>query len=276
MTNMQTIWRYDDIPYKEVERISTGYDCLDLILGRTVLPDGTQKLGLPLGKQSSWSGAKGTGKTRVLSAIVARMNAEGLRVLFVENEVPPYEFKQWVKGTITHPENLWISDSNDVDNIVKQVRQQAPNVLVVDSFSMLKKIKTEDEVETALSKLRQVAEQMNCHQIFVAHQTKAGTVKGPASFGHLVDTEVELSKCETPSIRDLAALFAEKFSCSVDVNIRQLARTEHDKLMPLFQGCFKMLIGKNRFGPSDGYVIFRHRETGGPEFVYSSAMREGK
>jgi predicted ATP-dependent serine protease len=260
MTTMPVVYCYDEIPSIPVERISIGIEPLDNILS-----------GLVRGKISIWSGAKGTGKTRLWSHIITKLNAQGMSALIIENEAPPDEFRQWVGDTITYPKKLFVADTRDCKDLCTMIRKYRPDVVLVDSFSMMKGVKRENSVEQVMMDLRDAARVTNAHIALVCHQTKAGDTRGPNSIGHLCDVEVFLTKCIVPTLKQMILSVADEYQISVNATVRRLARERIKGVEPGFKGCFKVGVGKNRYGPSDGYAIFRHRGSGGPELVYPSA-----
>jgi len=88
----------------------------------------------------------------------------------------------------------------------------------------------------------------------IGHLTKDGKLKGNADVGHLIDVECSLTKLVTPKIKDIHSLS----------NLEQIRHA-----ITMTPGMFKFEIRKNRYGPSGGWAIFRHIDTG-IKFIDSS------
>jgi predicted ATP-dependent serine protease len=151
--------------------------------------------------------------------------------------------------------------------------QERPELVIIDSFSMLHGVKVESVVENMLSKFREVAQVTGCHQIFIMQQNKLGDTKGSSSIGHLVDIEVFLDKKVVPTVRELdQKISMEHDGLPVTSRLRAIAKGFQNVLAPQFRGCFQVEVRKNRCGPSNNYVVFKHVDNG-VEFVFSNLLK---
>jgi predicted ATP-dependent serine protease len=239
---LSQIFSYNEIKECSLVRYSTGFPDLDRIYGITQLSNGKCYVGLPAGKISLWAGAGGVGKTRVAVEMVLRMSSVGIRNLFYQNEVSPEEFKGWVKKPVIHPENLFVGNIVSLDEQIKGIRKILPQVVIVDSINMMEGFSSPDELRNILQTYKNVAEETKCHVIFISHLNKQGDVKGNNDVKYLVDMVVRLFPHINP------------------------------KTKKEVKGIFVLEIGKNRYGPSGGWICFKHTDVG-IEFVISSLSK---
>lgn len=229
---MEPILSYNQIQQENLIRYSTGFPDLDMIYGITHFPDKKYSVGLPAGKISLWAGAGGVGKTRVAVEMVLKISAVGLRVLFYQNEVSPTEFKGWVKKPVLHPENLFVGNVISLDDQIQGIRNIRPHVVIVDSINMMEGFTSPDELRNILQTYKNVAEENKCHVIFISHLNKQGEVKGNNDVEYLVDVVARLNHHTNPETKEVV------------------------------KGVFYLEIGKNRFGPSGGWIGFVHTNIG--------------
>lgn len=239
---MEPILSYDKIQEENLIRYSTGFPDLDMIYGITHFPNNRYSVGLPAGKISLWAGAGGVGKTRVAVEMVLKISAVGLRVLFYQNEVSPTEFKGWVKKPVIRPENLFVGNVLSLDDQIQGIKNIHPHVVIVDSINMMEGFTSPEELRNILQTYKGVAEENKCHVIFISHLNKQGEVKGNNDVEYLVDVVCRLNHHTTPGTKQVV------------------------------KGVFYLEIGKNRFGPSGGYIAFSHTDTG-VEFLVSSLTK---
>jgi len=252
------VFSLSDIPETPVIRMSTNIIALDAAYGLTIIKSQKGKpqitAGLPVGGISLWSGESGVGKTRVCIAIAAGMNALGYRILYIQAEVTPSQFKTWNMEGVVNPKNFLICDYTDFQEQIKAINFYKPHLVVVDSLNMIQGHQSSNVIRSLMTSYKEVMGLVGGHLIAISHLNKAGTVKGNNDVMYL---------------------------CDIDCSLQRLAQflTNEQKLAFSMVGrnaeaMFKIEFNKNRYGATnyDGcqtYVCFQHTADG-VEYVTSN------
>ena len=237
------VYRISDVESKEVTRINTGISRLDTIYGG----------GLPRGRVSIWSGAPGVGKSRLTMEISKNMNNSGLRILVFQNEVSPSEFKNWITGKISNENEYLVSNYSTVEEQIQALYDYSPDLVITDSLNMIQGFDSRTKIRDIMSKFKDAVAEINAHAILIGHLGKDGKTKGNTDITHLVDVVCHIR---------MHASWKEKIG---------RATITHAAL----PGIFYILVDKNRYGSSGGYVAFKHQSHGIIE-VGSSIKEEVK
>lgn len=250
--------RLSDVPLVQVKRISTGFEYLDKAYGITVYLRGKKiirtEAGLPLGGVSLWAGSPGVGKTRVCIAIAGKMNANGYRVMFVQDEVNPQQFRSWASDKIMYPGDFYVHTTRDLDKQIKAGYKYEPHLIVVDSLNMIPRYQSPDVIREISERYRKLAQDLECHVILIGHLNKQGTVKGNNDVEYLIDVQCNMDRADTIATK---AETAQAVRNNLDL---------HSLVILEFT--------KNRFGPTssrgcENYVCFKHTPDG-VEFISSN------
>jgi DNA repair protein RadA/Sms len=171
-------------PDGEEERILTGIEELDRVLGGGVVPGQVVLLG----------GDPGIGKSTLVMHMLAAIAEHGKPVLYASGEESARQIKMRATrlGAI-HPEEYLATVAN-VEQIVEMTKEMRPALLVVDSIQTL----SSDELQSAPGSVTQVRESAamlstmakveNIPVVLVGHVTKDGAIAGPKVLEHMVDT----------------------------------------------------------------------------------------
>lgn len=117
--------------------------------------------------------------------------------------------------------------TTNVDQLIQFVRQEKPSLVIVDSIQTLT---TQDltgasgsvgQVREATDRLVQVGKQLGIAMFLVGHVTKTGTIAGPKTLEHIVDSVLELSGERTGQFRMIRAL-KNRFGATDEVGVFKL------------------------------------------------------
>ena len=234
MSRSQGVWDYKSIVPAKFTCFSTGNIRLDSVYCQA--SDGTS--GFARGAISILSGQKGLGKTRLSTTIMSSLLSRKLKVLYFENEITPSQFCSHYKISI--PSGLlFISDQNKLDLIYDTIMNIKPDMVFIDSLSKVEGFNSLSQCALIFDKLREAAESTNCHIAMIAHLNKEGVIKGASDTEHMADITISMTKY-IPSKKYL-----------------MYGNDVFD-----YRGVFIFKVTKNRFGKSDNYVAFKHRENG--------------
>lgn len=177
------IMALDDITENVEKRISTGNNEFDRVLGG----------GIVLGSLILISGDPGIGKSTILLQICQHLG-KSLKVLYVSGEESATQIKMRANRLGVTTNNLFILTQTDVSVIVETVKNEKPDLVIIDSIQTM----VYEEVASSAGSVTQVRE---CTNIFmhtakglgipimvVGHVNKDGAIAGPKVLEHIVDT----------------------------------------------------------------------------------------
>lgn len=165
-------------------RFSASIQELDRVLGGGIVPGSVVLI----------SGDPGIGKSTLLLQMTGKLSQAGVKTLYVSGEESSRQTR--LRGErlgILHP-NLYVLTETCLEDILQQVEQLKPDVLVVDSIQTMY-TSTLQSSQGSVSQVREVAAQLlvfskqtQISTFIVGHVTKAGSIAGPKVLEHIVDT----------------------------------------------------------------------------------------
>ncbi len=176
--------RLSDLTTQHSARWQTGLDELDFVLGGGVVPGSLILIG----------GEPGIGKSTLLLQVAARLAASGKRALYVSGEESGAQVRLRADRLEEDSAEVLFLGETDLARILAQAEEHAPAVLFVDSIQTTY---TEDiegapgnvgQVRECAARLQRFAKESGVAVFLVGHVTKGGTVAGPKTLEHIVDT----------------------------------------------------------------------------------------
>lgn len=176
--------RLSDIHLDEQDRMKTGYEELDRVLGGGVVKGSLVLVG----------GDPGIGKSTLLLQVCRNLAASGQKVLYISGEESLKQIKLRANriGEITG--DLLFLCETSLELIEGVIREEKPDVVIIDSIQTMLR----EEVSSAPGSVSQVRESTNIllqiakgsgiAVFIVGHVTKEGVVAGPRVLEHMVDT----------------------------------------------------------------------------------------
>jgi len=206
----------------EPVRTPTGISELDRVLGGGLVPGSVVLLG----------GEPGIGKSTLLLQAAAGLTATAGEVLYAtgEESAGQVRLRAGRLGLLdgTPGERIRVVAENEVSRIAALAREGRPGVLVVDSIQSV----TVDELEGPAGSVGQVRESAlrlmelakgdGIAVIVVGYVTKDGTLAGPKTLEHLVDTVLSLEGDRTATLRLLRAT-KNRFGSTEEVGVFEMA-----------------------------------------------------
>lgn len=176
--------RLSEICLDEQDRMKTGYDELDRVLGGGVVRGSLVLVG----------GDPGIGKSTLLLQICRNLAAAGKKVLYISGEESLKQIKLRANriGEISG-ELLFLCETN-LESIEGAIGEEKPDVVIVDSIqTMFREEITSapgsvSQVRESTNLLLQIAKGKGIAIFIVGHVTKEGVVAGPRVLEHMVDT----------------------------------------------------------------------------------------
>ena len=175
--------RITDMQADEEIRFSTGMGELDRVLGGGAVKGSLVLVG----------GAPGIGKSTLMLQICQQLG-KFAKVLYVSGEESMQQIKMRAERLGTFQHDMYLHCETDLDVIESAIDKVQPEVMVIDSVQtmMLEEVNSAagsvSQVREVTNRLLQIAKGRNIAIFIVGHVTKEGTVAGPRTLEHMVDT----------------------------------------------------------------------------------------
>lgn len=214
------------VPLGEVEqdrltRFPSGMPAVDRVLGGGVVAGGAVLL----------AGEPGIGKSTLLLELADRLARSGRRAVYASAEESPRQLRLRAERLGAAASGVLVAGETRLEGLLAALGDEPPAALFVDSIQA---IRSEDldsppgsigQVRHAAHRLVELAKRSDTALFLVGHVTKEGTIAGPKSLEHLVDTVLAFEGEPESDHRILRA-------------------------------------SKNRFGPTGEIAMFEMREAG--------------
>ena len=178
-----------NVSSSEESRISTHISELDRVLGGGIVKGSLVLVG----------GDPGIGKSTLLLEMCRNLVKEDEKVLYVSGEESVSQIKSravrlGIDAGSVMEERLMLLSDNDMDNIESQIDSLEAEVVVIDSIQTIEASNIEaapgtiSQVREVTARLLQIAKKKGAAIFIVGHVTKEGTVAGPRTLEHMVDS----------------------------------------------------------------------------------------
>ncbi len=175
---------YDLVDVTEAPRIASGIDEFDRVLGGGIVPGSLVLIG----------GEPGVGKSTLLLQVAHLLGRSGGAVLYVSGEESERQVKLRGERLGLHGGGLFLMAETALEKIMEEVEALKPAALVVDSVQTVYSSRF-PSAPGSISQVREVATQLlflakakGITTFLIGHVTKDGSLAGPKSLEHIVDT----------------------------------------------------------------------------------------
>ncbi|MGB7070706.1 MAG: DNA repair protein RadA [Pyrinomonadaceae bacterium] len=175
---------FDSIESQDDARTSSGIEELDRVLGGGIVAGSLVLIG----------GPPGIGKSTIVIQMADKISEGGAKVLYVSGEESDRQIKMRGERLGIRPGNLYLLAETNLQNILSETDKLRPDLVIVDSIQTV----FSEMIESApgsVSQVRDVAGQLmifakqTATPVFLTgHITKEGTIAGPKTLEHIVDT----------------------------------------------------------------------------------------
>ncbi len=165
-------------------RIKTGISEFDRVLGGGIVQGSLVLVG----------GDPGIGKSTLLLQMCRNLVHADKEILYVSGEESPGQIKMRAERLGAFSKDMTLLCDNDMDNVANSILKSNACVVVIDSIQtmIVEEIGsapgTVTQVREVTARLMQLAKQKNIAIFIVGHVTKEGTVAGPRTLEHMVDS----------------------------------------------------------------------------------------
>ena len=164
-------------------RVSTNIPSLDRVLGG----------GLVIGAVTLVGGEPGIGKSTLLLQVANELADDGL-VLYVSGEESPRQLALRARRLGTANENIRVFTETSVERILAEIEKMKPVAVIVDSIQTVHTAVNASapgsvgQVRDSAGTLMAAAKRLSLPIFLIGHITKEGTIAGPKTLEHIVDT----------------------------------------------------------------------------------------
>lgn len=173
-----------DVTSTEDTRIGTGMKELDRVLGG----------GIVKGSLTLVGGDPGIGKSTLLLQVCRNLITEEHKVLYISGEESLQQIKLRAERLGGFTKDMLLLCETNLDAIEGAVTKAMPEVVVIDSIQTMyledvgSGAGSVSQVREVTGRLMRIAKQLEIAVFIVGHVTKEGTVAGPRTLEHMVDT----------------------------------------------------------------------------------------
>lgn len=206
-----------EIDVKEEDRLSTGFQELDRVLGSGIVAGSLVLVG----------GDPGIGKSTLLLQVCRNLAQAGKKVLYISGEESLKQIKLRAAriGKVTG--DLRFLCETNLELIQEVIEEEQPDVAVIDSIQTMFR----EEISSAPGSVSQVRESTNLLMLLaksrgiaifiVGHVTKEGMVAGPRVLEHMVDTVLYFEGDRSDTYRILRAV-KNRFGSTNEIGVFEM------------------------------------------------------
>lgn len=212
--------RLDEISIDEQDRMRTGYEELDRVLGGGIVKGSLVLVG----------GDPGIGKSTLLLQVCRNLSGAGEKVLYISGEESLKQIKLRANriGEVTG-ELLFLCETN-LDVIEEAITEAKPDVVVIDSIQTMFREELASapgsvgQVRESTNLLMQIAKGSGIAIFIVGHVTKEGVVAGPRVLEHMVDTVLYFEGDRSASYRLIRGV-KNRFGSTNEIGVFEMAES---------------------------------------------------
>lgn len=207
------ILTFDRIETKNSQRIKTGIEEVDRVLGGGIVPGAVILVG----------GDPGIGKSTLLLQIASRQKD----VLYVSGEESQHQIKLRADRLDIKSKDIHLYAGTDIDEIISQlsnIKHREYKLAIVDSIQTIYDSRYPStpgsiiQVRECALKLQETAKNLNIPIVLIGHVTKDGNVAGPRTLEHLVDVVLYLEGERYHDVRILRGV-KNRFGATDEIGI---------------------------------------------------------
>ncbi len=209
-----------DVSLETDERVTTGISELDRVLGGGIVKGSLVLVG----------GDPGIGKSTLLLQMCAKLADKNISVLYVSGEESERQIALRSERLGGKFSDMLLFCETDIEKIEAAIESEKPEVVIVDSIQTMYSSKADSaagsisQVREVTSTLLRISKGLGVSIFIVGHVTKEGTVAGPRTLEHMVDTVLYFEGEDVASYRILRAV-KNRFGSTNEVGVFDMGQT---------------------------------------------------
>ena len=209
-----------DVSLESDERVTTGISELDRVLGGGIVKGSLVLVG----------GDPGIGKSTLLLQMCAKLADKNISVLYVSGEESERQIAIRSERLGRQSSDMLLYCGTDIEKIETAIENGKPEVVIVDSIQTMYSSKADSaagsisQVREVTSTLLRISKGLGVSIFIVGHVTKEGTVAGPRTLEHMVDTVLYFEGEDVASYRILRAV-KNRFGSTNEVGVFDMGQT---------------------------------------------------
>ncbi len=208
-----------DIENDEKIRLKTDMQEFDRVLGG----------GFVAGSLVLLAGDPGIGKSTLILQTCKNLcskkeNKDPICALYICAEESPQQVKLRAQRLGADAENLYVTNQNCLEEVIKQIDEIKPDFLVVDSIQAVYSSQitsssgSVSQIRECTNILMHIAKQKNITTVIIGHVTKEGNIAGPKVLEHMVDCVINFEGDRYKSYRILRSI-KNRFGTTSEVGV---------------------------------------------------------
>lgn len=200
----------------DVNRTKTDMDEFNRVLGGGVVPGSLVLIG----------GDPGIGKSTLLLQVSTQLSHQGT-VLYVSGEESAEQIKLRAERLGDIDSEFYLYAETNMQNIRTEIEKIKPDFLIIDSIQTVMSPEISSvqgsvsQVRGVTAELMQLAKTNNIATFIVGHMTKEGTLAGPRTLEHMVDTVLYFEGERQHTFRILRAV-KNRFGSTNEIGIFEM------------------------------------------------------
>ena len=200
----------------DVNRTKTEMDEFNRVLGGGVVPGSLVLIG----------GDPGIGKSTLLLQVSTQLSHQGT-VLYISGEESAEQIKLRAERLGDIDSEFYLYAETNMQNIRTEIEKIKPNFLIIDSIQTVMSPEISSvqgsvsQVREVTAELMQLAKTNNIATFIVGHMTKEGTLAGPRTLEHMVDTVLYFEGERQHTFRILRAV-KNRFGSTNEIGIFEM------------------------------------------------------
>ena len=200
----------------DVNRTKTEMDEFNRVLGGGVVPGSLVLIG----------GDPGIGKSTLLLQVSTQLSHQGT-VLYVSGEESAEQIKLRAERLGDIDSGFYLYAETNMQNIRTEIEKIKPDFLIIDSIQTVMSPEISSvqgsvsQVREVTAELMQLAKTNNIATFIVGHMTKEGTLAGPRTLEHMVDTVLYFEGERQHTFRILRAV-KNRFGSTNEIGIFEM------------------------------------------------------
>ena len=209
--------RLSEIASSSSQRLLTGIGELDRVLGGGIVPGSLILIG----------GDPGIGKSTLTLQLGEQVARQGAVTLYVSGEESLEQTKLRAGRLGASSENLYVLAETDLEAVKENVQRLSPRALIVDSIQTMFRPDLASspgsvgQVRECGAELLRMAKSKGVATFLVGHVTKDGTLAGPRTLEHIVDTVLYFEGDRHQAYRILRAV-KNRFGATDEIGVFEM------------------------------------------------------